>query len=111
MVDDNPFILDAWADTLKPEAIVHLLESPESLADKVASDPLFLAGLVAVITDNLFDGSSGDGFDVGRLVKSHRPTLTVLLSSDGEFRGVNLGGVIDRIIDKDPVSVRELGLG
>ena len=56
------------------------------------------------------DGSAGDGFDVGRLLKKSRPELPVLLSSDGAFAADQLIGAVDRIISKNPVPLHWLEL-
>ena len=108
LIDDNPFILDAWTCALAGEAIVETMRSIEDLNAKIAADPGFLDHLSCVITDVYLDGSSGDGLDVGRLIKMKRPDLKVLLSSDGVFSEDDLEGVIDRVIGKDPIEVSQL---
>ena len=108
VIDDNPFILDAWMDTLKPEATVHVMTSFEALKARVQADPGFLGRLVCVVTDMHLDGSAGNGLDVGHLVKGARPELCVLLSSDGLFDGIDVAGAVDRIIAKDPVPFAQL---
>jgi hypothetical protein len=55
-----------------------------------------------------FDGSAGDGIDVGRLLKKYRPQLRVLLSSDGIIPAGDLLGAIDLAIGKDPVGLAAL---
>ena len=103
VVDDNPFILDAWVDTLSAEAKIHVMTSLEDLDAKLASDAGFLNRLSFVVTDMYLDGSAGDGLDVGRRIKGARPDLRVLLSSDGDFTAADLVGAVDRVIGKDPV--------
>ena len=110
VVDDNPFILDAWEDVLKSDAIVHVFAGLEDLTDRLDADPGFAGRLIAAITDMHLDGSAGDGLDVGRLLKKNRPDLPVLLSSDGVFAADELTGAVDRIISKNPVNLRGLEL-
>ena len=107
VADDNPFIRDAWEDMLKDDAAVHTVACQEDLADMIAKDPAFLSRMSLVITDFHFDGSCFDGQDLARLIKKHRPSLTVLLSSDGVFTGQDLSGP-DRIIGKHPVKLATL---
>jgi len=107
VVDDNPFILDAWAATLMPDAEVHLIASHEDLAALLEKDPTFLWRLAVVVTDYHFDGSHYDGQDVAQLIKQQRPLLKVLLSSDGVFTAGELNGP-DRVIGKDPVKLEAL---
>jgi CheY-like chemotaxis protein len=111
VVDDNPFILDAWEDVLKADAIVHVFTGLEDLSDRLEADPSFADRLVAAITDMHLDGSAGDGLDVGRFLKKSRPGLPVLLSSDATFSDDELLGVVDRVIAKEPISLKGLGLG
>ena len=108
IVDDNPFVLDAWADTLNAEATVHMVTSLEQLTERLAADPEFVGRLSCVVTDMHLDGSAGDGLDVGRLLKRHRPELRVLLSSDGVIPASELVGAIDLAIGKDPVGLSSL---
>ena len=108
VVDDNAFVLSAWEDMLGDDALVYLVDSPEALLAKISEEPDFLSRLCCVITDNSFEGSQGDGIDVGRLVKQNHPSLAVFLSSDGQFSDVDFGGSIDCLIDKNPVPLRSL---
>ncbi len=108
VLDDNVFILEAWQDTLQADAEVHLLDSPEALIAKLEQDSGFLDRLACVITDQNFDGSNGNGIDIGRMIKCRRSSLIVLLSSDGEFGGVDLAGSVDHVIAKDPAPLASL---
>ena len=108
VVDDCPFILDAWVDALSPAAKVHVMASLEDLEARLSSDTCFLSRLSLVVTDMHLDGSAGDGLDVGRRIKGARPEIEVLLSSDGLFTNADLMGAIDGVIGKDPVSFQEL---
>ena len=108
VIDDNPFILDAWQDKLGSEVTIHTMTSQEDLVAKISSDAGFLDRLTYVITDMYLDGSAGDGIEVGRLIKSRCPALAVLLSSDGNFTASELVGAVDRVIGKEPVGVESL---
>jgi hypothetical protein len=54
------------------------------------------------------DGSYGDGLDVGRLIKSIRSDVPVLVSSDDSFLDSELAGAVDRVIAKLPVGLSRL---
>ncbi len=107
-IDDNIFFQEAWEAVLKPDSIVHLLNSPEELAAKLCKEPQFLDNVAFVVTDFYFDNSRGSGLDVGRIVKKHRPDKVVMLCSDGEFDNSVFEGAIDRTVSKVPVTYMEL---
>ena len=105
VVEDNIFMLEAFVDALSADSEVFGFSSPEDLIEKLNDDPEFLASLACVVTDFHFDNSTTyDGVDVGKLVKSRRPGLSVLLSSDGETKNMDLVGSIDHVIAKAPTS-------
>ncbi len=108
VLDDNPFVLDAWKDALGNDAVVHLLASMEDLKDRVAVDSTFVGRLSMAITDMNFDGSAGDGIAIGQLLKRLHPGLRVFLSSDQMVFDSDLDGAIDLVIGKDPVSLEAL---
>ena len=105
IVEDNIFIQEAWQFALSDEATVHTLGTYEEVVERLETDPGFASRLLLAVTDMHLDGSSGDGLDVGRLLKNHRAGLRVLLSSDGVLTPGELVGAIDRTIGKDPVGL------
>jgi len=108
VVDDNIFVLEAWQSALAGDAIVHSIASLEDLDERLEADPGFAGRLLLAVTDMHLDGSAGDGLDVGRLLKRHRPGLQVLLSSDGVIPPSELVGAVDMAIGKDPVRLATL---
>jgi DNA-binding NtrC family response regulator len=110
VVDDSPFVLDAWAAQLASEAELHLLPSFESLMERMRSEPNYLNGIRCVIVDLYIDGSALNGLDMARMIKKIRPDLPVILSSDAIVKEGDLQGAIDRVIGKDPQSLGKLGL-
>jgi len=108
VVEDNIFIQEAWQFALGDEATVHTLGSYEEVVERLETDPGFASRLLLAVTDMHLDGSSGDGLDVGRLLKKHRSELRVLLSSDGVLAPGELVGAVDRTIGKDPVGLAAL---
>ena len=110
VADDNPFILDAWIESLAADATVIAVDSPEALLARLDEEPGLLGRLHGVIVDQNFDNSGQDGVTLGRELKSRRSNLPVLLSSDGVYGAEELAGGIDRIIAKSPVRLDLLGL-
>jgi CheY-like chemotaxis protein len=108
VVEDNTFMLEAWTVALEQEATVHAFDSPEAFAARIDEDTHFLDRLTYVVTDLRFDGSPADGLTVGRLTKSKRAALPVLLGSDGQIDEQDIAGVIDHVIPKEPMRVLEL---
>ena len=108
VLDDNPFVLDAWQDLLRDDAVVHMLANLEDLKHRVAVDSTFVSRLSMAITDMNFDSSSGDGIAIGRLLKRLHPGLRVFLSSDQMVCDSDLNGAIDMVIGKDPVPLKAL---
>ena len=104
VLEDNPFMREAWVDALAADSTVHAVDSPEAFADMLSKDPGLLGRLACVVTDLNFDNSTQSGVDVGRLIKRHRPGLRVLLCSDGLLSQTELGRIIDQVIPKDPLS-------
>lgn len=108
VVEDNPFILEAWVETLSEETLVHAAASPEVLSHMLANDADLLQRLACVVTDFHFDNSRLNGIDVGRMVKQGRPNLPTLISSDGWVSAEEMTGAIDRVIPKEALSYSRL---
>lgn len=108
VVEDNPFILDAWVETLSQDAKVHTASSPEAMSQLLFDDPDLLNRLACVVTDLHFDNSPMNGVDVGKKLKKDRPNLPTLLSSDGWISQEEMTGSIDHVIPKEPMTYRRL---
>ena len=108
IVEDNPFMLGAWSNTLARDSTVHAVDSPEALAEMLDKDPGLVDRLACVVTDYNFDNSKQDGCDVARMIKVRSPSLPVLLSSDGHISAAEIANAIDQVIPKDPQSYAEL---
>lgn len=108
VVEDNPFILEAWVKTLSQEAIVHAAPSPEVLSRILLNDAELLQRLTCVVTDLHFDNSTLNGLDVGKMIKQRCPQLPVLLSSDGWLSAAEMTEAIDQVIPKEALAYRRL---
>jgi len=97
-------MLEAWVDTLKKDSDVYAAASPEALESMLNQDPDLLGRLDCIVTDLNFDNSEQSGIDLGRMIKHRRPSLRVLLSSDGVVSVDQMAGAIDGVVAKDPVT-------
>jgi DNA-binding NtrC family response regulator len=108
VVDDDPFVLDAWQAVLESEATVHTYSSLEELQSRIESDSNFMANIDLAITDLYFNSSQFDGAEVGRFIKTVRPGIKVLLSSDAIVTADKFCGAIDQVIPKEPLSLSDI---
>jgi signal transduction histidine kinase/CheY-like chemotaxis protein len=108
VIDDNAFVLHAWKKVLSKDATVHIMTGLDELQDMMNKDPNFLSRLSCIVTDWHFQGSSGDGLDIGRFIKKRRPGLRVFLSSDASFAEADLAGAVDAVIGKEPLTLGKL---
>jgi signal transduction histidine kinase/CheY-like chemotaxis protein len=108
IIDDDAFVIYAWEEMLAKDTTLYTMQSFEELQERLATEPDFLQRLSYVVTDMHLDGSDGDGLDVGRLIKSIRPNLPILMSSNGIFEDHELVGAVDKVIAKEPVGISEL---
>ncbi|MBM4252395.1 MAG: response regulator [Deltaproteobacteria bacterium] len=110
VIDDNPFVLEAWSSKLASQAVLHLLPNFESLMERLKLQPGFLAAVTCVIIDFYIEGSTLNGLDIARMIKKMRPELIVILSSDAMVRDADIEGAVDRVIGKEPQTLDKLGL-
>jgi CheY-like chemotaxis protein len=108
VIDDNPFILDAWSESLWPDAETYLISTFERLEHHAAAEPNFLGRFLCVITDFNLEGSGLDGIEIARFIKSQCAQIPIFLSSDGAHSIASTDGAIDQIIGKDPISMANL---
>ncbi len=108
IIDDSAFVIYAWEQTLMMDTNLYTMQSFEELQERLATEPDFLQRLNYVVTDMHLDGSRRNGLDVGRLIKSIRWDLPVLMSSNDTFENHDLAGAVDKIIAKEPVGISEL---
>lgn len=110
VADDSSFVLEAWVEALKDQANVIISNSPEGVIAELDRNPALISQLAGAILDQNFDSSDQNGIQIGKALKSRRPDLPVLLSSDGYFEPSELSGAVDRVISKQPVAFDRLGL-
>ena len=107
IVEDDPFIREAWLDADVGIA-VRTFACPREFWAALAEEPALLDDLVAVVTDHHFVNDQELGLEfAGRL--RGRFTRPILLASDGEYTEGQLV-VVDRRVAKTPVTLPMLGV-
>jgi CheY-like chemotaxis protein len=85
LIEDDPFLLDAWVKTMTDATLV-TFASPDEWAAAVATKPAWLERLAVVVTDLCFSSDVEAGTDAGleliRALKADRPQVPVLISSE-----------------------------
>jgi signal transduction histidine kinase/CheY-like chemotaxis protein len=108
VIDDAELVIYAWDFMLGKDSNLTTMRSFEELQERLTEEPNFLESLSYVVTDMHLDGSHGNGLDVGRLIKSIRPDLPILMSSDEIFKEHELIGAVDKVIAKMAVGISDL---
>jgi signal transduction histidine kinase len=113
-LDDSPLARWAWENKLKARVSVRCFDGPKAFFEKLekgSADTLDLRALHTIITDHYFapeDRMTGIEFaqELRRLGFNGR----ILLASNGEFSSSELAGIVDKIVDKQPVEWDRLGV-
>ena len=108
VIDDNPFILDAWSQSLSPDAETRSIRSFEELEHHMTEEPNFFGRFTCVIMDLNLEGSRKDGIEIARFIKSKCRQIPIFLSSDSAYPIPSFDGAIDKTIGKDPVGMANL---
>jgi signal transduction histidine kinase/DNA-binding response OmpR family regulator len=108
IIDDSPFVLEAWSAALKGQAKVHLLSSSQELAQRISAQPDFLNHVRCIVTDYYLGEGSLNGLEIARMIKTRRPDIPVFLSSDAILADSEWRGIVDRVISKDPLPFDKL---
>lgn len=108
IIEDNPFIQDAWCQALLPDAEAYSISTFERLEHQLAGDPNFLSRFFCIITDFNLEGSRLDGVEIARFIKKQCPRIPIFLSSDGLYPIASIDGAIDKVIGKDTISMVNL---
>jgi hypothetical protein len=104
VLDDDPFIREAWS-LIVDDASVLGFASPEAFFAAVAARPDVLAKLALVVTDFYFGSESAeDGSFVLRKLHAMRPDLPVVVSSDAVVGDLGFSAAIG----KEPRRLKEL---
>ena len=106
IVDDDPFIQEAWASSLYPTASI-ALDSVSSVDLWLEKNAQKITQISIVILDYYFHGSP-DGLKVARTLRAQLPpSVKIFLSTDACNIATD-GSGIDAVIAKTPISIVEL---
>ncbi len=110
LLDDSNVILRAWQRKMAKHALVHVFSSPAEFWNYVASNEDFLSRLAFVVTDFYFaEGVMENGIAFAEKLKTQFRN-PVLLCSNGDFSIESIGGIIDKVLPKTPLSWEELSV-
>ena len=106
IVDDDPFIRDAWETELKPSQC-YGLSSKHELENWISQNQNKIDRVSFVIVDFYIDGSP-EGIEIGNLCRQFLNLDTKIFLSTTDFVNNESIGIFDAIIDKDPISLESL---
>jgi hypothetical protein len=106
-IDDSFAVRQLWKLKIKDATFIDF-ETPEMFFAKVQTEKAFLDQIECVITDFYFDGLSGfTGLTFAQKLRPQFQKSIILATSAMDF-DENLPDCFDLLIDKDPVSWKEL---
>jgi hypothetical protein len=77
--------------------------------EAIASGGIELPGVHTIITDHYFSPDERlTGLDVARELRSRGFAGRILLASNGAFSPAELAGLVDKVVDKNPVEWEKL---
>ncbi len=108
-LDDSPLARWVWEAKLKPHTEIRCFEGPRELREAIESCSIELSGVHTIITDHYFAPDERlTGLDVARELRSGGFTGRILLASNGAFSPADLAGLVDKVVDKNPVEWEKL---
>lgn len=109
-VDDSPLVRWAWETKLKADVALRVYSGPCEFWQAVNEKSIELSQLHTIITDHYFaPEESLTGLEFAKELREAGFSGRVLLASSGEFKPEAVAGLVDKIVDKQPVSWSELG--
>ncbi|NBX18753.1 MAG: sensor histidine kinase [Proteobacteria bacterium] len=113
-LDDSPLARWAWENKLKARVSVRCFDGPKAFFEKLekgSADTLDLRALHTIITDHYFTPDEQlTGLELARELRKRGFNGRILLASNGEFSSSELAGIVDKIVDKQPVEWDRLGV-
>ncbi len=108
LIEDNVFLAEAWALSLKGEALLTTFTSPEEFLSACESDSALLQGAAVVLVDYHFDISAQNGLDLAAAIRAKDPSKRIILCTDRDLEPQQWMGRVDAVIPKDPVGLTVL---
>jgi K+-sensing histidine kinase KdpD len=112
-LDDSPLARWAWENKLKAHVSIRCFDGPKAFFQKIEEDSsnrIDLCTLHTIITDHYFTPDERlTGLELARELRNRGFAGRILLASNGEFSPSELNGIVDKIVDKQPVGWEKLG--
>jgi len=103
-LDDSPLARWVWEAKLKAKAKVISFASPGDFWKALENSALELGSLHTIITDHYFAPEEKvTGIEFAAQLRQQGFVGRILLASNGEFDAERLSGIVDKIVDKQPV--------
>jgi signal transduction histidine kinase len=106
-LDDSPLARWAWENKLKSNVSIRCFDGPKAFFQKIdvdSSNRIDLCTLHTIITDHYFTPDERlTGLELARELRNRGFAGRILLASNGEFSPSELNGIVDKIVDKQPV--------
>jgi len=103
-LDDSPLARWVWEAKLKAKAKVISFASPGDFWRALENNALELGSLHTIITDHYFAPEEKiTGVEFAAQLRQRGFMGRILLASNGEFEAERLAGIVDKIVDKQPV--------
>jgi signal transduction histidine kinase len=110
-LDDSPLARWVWEAKLKPHTNIRCFAGPREFLEAIESGGVELPGVHTIITDHYFAPDERlTGLDVARELRSQGYAGRILLASNGAFSPAELTGLVDKVVDKNPVEWEMLGI-
>jgi hypothetical protein len=112
-LDDSPLARWAWENKLKSHVSIRCFDGPKAFFQKIdedSSNRIDLCTLHTIITDHYFTPDERlTGLELAKELRNRGFAGRILLASNGEFSPSELNGIVDKIVDKQPVGWEKLG--
>jgi signal transduction histidine kinase len=106
-LDDSPLARWAWENKLKANVSIRCFDGPKAFFQKIdddSSNRIDLCTLHTIITDHYFTPDERlTGLELAKELRNRGFAGRILLASNGEFSPSELNGIVDKIVDKQPV--------
>ncbi|MFZ9520591.1 MAG: ATP-binding protein, partial [Silvanigrellaceae bacterium] len=114
-LDDSPLVRWVWEAKLKTQVNINCFDGPDSFFQTLRSEPtnqspqISLDKIHTIITDHYFAADARmTGIELASELRRLGFTGRILLASNGEFSQHELKGIVDKIVDKQPVEWGQL---
>lgn len=110
-LDDSPLVRWAWETKLKNSVTIHSFAGPGDFWKACDAEGIELSSFHTIITDHYFSPEESlTGLEFSKQLRMAGFTGRILLASNGEFSPQELAGIVDKVVDKQPVAWEQLAL-